>query len=192
MFVEAIRLVLNQDDHIDVLDIVDTGDAALTSIFKHLPDVAILDVTMPGPGPLRIAEEVAASNAPTRLIALTMHLDAGLSEVLLAGGYAGYVVKDTAVSELLQAIRQIHGGTSFVSEAVNALDDNRSVQNRLLTGRERECLQYAAEGLTNRAIGQRLGVAERTIKFHFENILRKLRASSRGEAVAIARRSAII
>lgn len=144
MFVEAIRLVLNQDDQIDVLEVVDNGDAALTSIFRHLPDVAVLDVTMPGPGPLRIAEEVAARNAPTRLIALTMHLDAGLSEVLLAGGFSGYVVKDTAVSELLQAIRETAGGATFVSEAVHALDEHWSVQNRLLTGRERECLQHAA------------------------------------------------
>jgi len=189
MFVEAIRLILNQDPQIDVSAIVHDGAALVESIQRLEPDVALVDVTLPGPGAHKIAAEIAESGGRTRLIALTMHLDFGLAELLMAEGFAGYVVKDSAVGELVDAIRLVHAGDTFLSDAIQEIGRKRRSQTRLLTKRETACLQRAAEGFSNRSIADDLGLSERTVKFHFGNLLRKLEASSRGEAVAKARRA---
>ena len=192
MFVEAIRLILNQDAQIEVVAVVHDGDALVDDIKRLKPDIALVDVTMPGPRAQKIASEVADIACTTRLIAVTMHLDHGLAEVLLDSGFSGYVVKDSAVGELVNAIRQVHAGQTFLSASILKIGQKRRNQARLLTKRETACLQRAAEGFSNRSIADELGLSERTVKFHFENILRKLEASSRGEAVAKARRASLL
>lgn len=192
MFVEAIRLILNQDPDMDVIAAVHDGDALCESIQRLQPDIALVDVTMDGPGARAIAAQIADAGAPTRLIALTMHLDHGLAELLMHRGFSGYVVKDAAVGDLANAIRQVHAGGEFLSEAILEIGRARQGQARLLTKRETDCLQRAAEGLSNKLIAKDLGLTERTVKFHFENTLRKLDAATRGEAVAKARRAHLL
>ena len=192
MFVEAIRLILNQDPGIKVVSVVHDGEALLEGVERLAPDIALVDVTMTGPGARKIAGEIVRTGSPTRLIAVTMHLDHGLAEVLMQNGFAGYVVKDAAVGELLTAIRRVHGGGVFQSDAIREIGRKRQTRARLLTKRETACLQRAAEGLSNKTIAEELGLSERTVKFHFENIFRKLAVASRGEAVAKARRASLL
>lgn len=191
MFIEAIRMVLNQDDQIQVVEVVHNGDALIDSIRRLTPDVALVDVTMQGPGAEKICQEVARMDSRTRLVALTMHLDPGLADVLLQSGYLGYVVKDSVVAELVKATHDASAGRRYVSQAITVMSQNRS-RSRVLTKREIDCLAHASEGLSNRAIADKLCISERTIKFHFENIFRKLNVVSRGEAVAAGRRLALI
>lgn len=192
MFVEAMRLILSQEPEIEVVAVLDNGADLLEAIRKFSPDIALVDVTMEGPGPQKIAKTVAASGNTTSLIALTMHLDHGFAELLLQSGFAGYVVKDDAVAELLNAIWTVTTGGTFMSEAIEKIANLRGPGARILTKREIASLRGAAEGLSNKQIASDLGISERTIKFHFGNILNKLNASSRGEAVAIARRYGLL
>lgn len=192
MFVEAIRMLLSEDPGIEVLEVVDNGEALLQRVKHLVPDVALVDVTMPGPGAKGIAAKLSKAASPTRLIALTMHLDRGFAEVLLNAGYAGYVVKDAAVAELLKAIRLVCSDKTYLSESVQRIEQQAVDSAAVLTAREMECLRLAADGLSNKRIARHLKITERTAKFHFENILSKLNASSRGEAVAIARRASIL
>ena len=192
MFIEALRQILDRDPSIEVVDVVGNGEALLQGIESLAPDVALVDVTMPGPGAHAIAGHAKQGNSSTRLVALTMHLDHGLAETLLSAGYAGFVVKDSAVAELLDAIHTVVAGEPFLSSSVRQTGAARSQSPNPLTSRETDCLVLAAEGLSNKHIASKLGITERTAKFHFENILRKLQVSSRGEAVAFARRNAIL
>lgn len=192
MFIEALRQILDRDPSIEVVDVVGDGETLLEGIEIHAPDVALVDVTMPGPGARAIAGHAKQGDSSTRLIALTMHLDHGLAETLLSAGFAGFVVKDSAVAELLEAIHTVVAGGTYLSNAVRELGADRGQSPNPLTSREIDCLVLAAEGLSNKHIASELGITERTAKFHFENILRKLQASSRGEAVAFARRNAIL
>ena len=192
MLIEALRQILDGDPSIEVVDVVGDGETLLQGIESHAPDVALVDVTMPGPGARAIAGHAMQGTSSTRLIALTMHLDHGLAETLISAGFAGFVVKDSAVAELLEAIHTVVAGGSYLSNSVRELGADRGQSPNPLTSREIDCLVLAAEGFSNKHIASELGITERTAKFHFENILRKLQATSRGEAVAFARRNAIL
>lgn len=191
MFVQAIVLLLERSGGVEVREVADNGDDLLDMLARLSPAVALVDVSMPGPGAVGIIEKVKEAGWATRLIALTMHLDKEVYETLMAHGYAGYVVKDCAFEDLMSAIQAVAKGGVFVSDVVNDSLD-LSVETSPLTPRETECLGFAADGTSNKAIAERLGVSVRTVKYHFENILRKLEAQSRGQAVAIARRRGLL
>ena len=192
MFVEAMRLILDASPGVEVVSVARDGNTLLKDIMRHAPDIALVDITMDGPGYRGIAAEVARIQPTTRLIALTMHLDRPLAELVIASGFSGYVVKDAAVSELLVAIRAAGRGETFLSGMLGQGDPGATDDPMALTTREVDCLRCAAQGQINREIGETLGISERTVKFHFENIFRKLDARSRGEAVAIGRRRQIL
>ncbi|MCR9137150.1 MAG: response regulator transcription factor [Alphaproteobacteria bacterium] len=192
MFAEAMRHIVESNPGFEVVGTANDGDDLLKLINRQRPDVALVDISMPGTGARAIAREVGQKPNGPKLIALTMHLERGFAELLLATGFSGYIIKDAAVGELLNAIRHVMAGNQFVSQAI--LDVGQvTVGNAVrLTARELECLRAAGEGLQNKAIGERLSITERTVKFHFENILRKLEANNRSEAVAIGRRKSLI
>ncbi len=192
MFVEALRHLLGRSDDIRVIATTDNGDDLLHLIDAHAPDIALVDISMPGPGIRAIARSVDGRAGATKLIALTMHLEPAMAESLIDQGFSGYVIKDAAFDELLVAIRRAVDGRTFVSAAIQAMDKVTAGDPAGLTPRELECLKSAADGLSNRLIAARLQISVRTVKYHFENILRKLDANRRGEAVAIGRRRNII
>lgn len=192
MFVEALRHLLGRSGDMTVVATTNTGDDLFHLIDVHVPDVALVDVSMPGPGIRAIAQSIGDGAVATKLIALTMHLEPAMAEALIDQGFSGYVIKDAAFDELLIAIHQVVEGRTFISAAIREMDRVGSGNAAGLTPRELECLRQAADGLSNRLIAKRLDISVRTVKYHFENILRKLEASRRGEAVAIGRRRNII
>ena len=185
MFVQAIQIVLDTSPDIRVVSVAETGHGLLEDLRALQPDVALVDISMEGPGFHAIAQEQAGT---TRLLALTMHLDRDLAERVMDAGFAGYLVKDAAVAELISAIKIAADGGTFLSRAIEQQATPGQDRPNRLTNREIACIQGASEGHSNREISDRLGIAERTVKFHFENIFRKLDVKSRGEAVAAARR----
>lgn len=188
MVLEAMRHVLENEPHLRVVATANTGDEALEFIKLHQPDVALIDVDMPGPGAAAIAQQVIDAGMSARLIAVTMHVETQLAARLLGSGYCGYVIKDEAVSDLTAAIETVLQGDIFVSKTIAALQDAHHKPAASLTPREVECLKAAEEGLPNQAIADRHNITLRTVKYHFENIFRKLETSNRSEAVAVARR----
>lgn len=192
MFVEAMQLLLDASPQVNVISVARTGEDLLADIFALLPDIAIVDISMEGPGFRAIAQKALTLDAPPKLVALTMHLDRDLANRAIASGFSAYVVKDAAVAELLTAIQAASRGETFISKSVLALETMVPNDSEHLTPREVSCLSGAERGQTNRDIADDLGISERTVKFHFENIFRKLGAKSRGEAVARGRRLKLI
>lgn len=192
MFVEAIKLILDTNPAVNVVSLATNGDDLLRDIQTHTPDVSLVDISMPGPGFQAIASSSVLKDSPTRLVALKMHCDGDLAQRVIAAGFHGFVVKDSASSELVASIQNVALGHVFISNAVPQPGAIGIPLEERLTARELECVRLAGQGQSNRQICQQLGVSERTIKFHFENIFRKLGVKSRGEAAAFARRSHII
>jgi DNA-binding NarL/FixJ family response regulator len=207
---DTIRLVV-ADDHpmfragvvaslgaIHDLEIVaQAGDAAeaLRLVREHLPDVALLDITMPGGG-LNAARDVTAACPATRVVMLTVSEDEDDILAAMKAGASGYVLKGAGATELAGIIRSVHAGQVYVAPALawgllREMSKPRTSPLDELTVREREVLELVASGLGNQEIGDRLGLAEKTIKHYMTNILGKLQVRSRVEAALLAAREGL-
>jgi two-component system, NarL family, nitrate/nitrite response regulator NarL len=204
--VDAIR-VLVADDHpmfragvvaslgaapdIEVVGQADDGPAALRLARDLLPDVALLDVNMPGGG-LVAARDITAACPATRVVMLTVSEDEDDLLAAMKAGASGYVLKGAGATELIGVLRAVNAGEVYVAPALawgmlRELSKPRpSDPFDELTTREREVLELVAQGLSNQEIADRLSLAEKTVKHHMTNILGKLQVRSRVEAALMA------
>lgn len=183
---------LTFDDEIEVVG--EGGSAAeAVQLAKELaPDLILLDVSMPGNG-IQAAREILRMSAPPRVAMLTVSEEDDDVMQALEAGAVGYLPKGIRTPELIAAVRNLHDGRSVVPPdlALRALTSRvRAEASPLasLSDQERRTLRLVAEGLSNREVGERLDVQEKTVKYHLTNILRKLRARNRVEAVLIAKK----
>jgi len=161
-----------------------SDDAAVIASDKH-PDVMLLDVSMPGGG-LRAVEEVLARSPSTKVLMLTASEEVDTLLGALQRGAMGYVLKGVGSRGLADAIRTIMNGTRYVSPAMSAKVVDISLQGEplksSLTPREREVMELVGQGLSNKHIGLRLELQEKTVKHHMTQILTKLGVTNRTEA----------
>lgn len=191
MFREGLRQLLNEADDIHINDIVADGDALLMNIQNSAPDVAVIDVSMPGPGIRTLVQNLKADHPTCKLLVLSMYVDHHLARELLALGLDGYVAKDDAFDELAEAIKTVHDGSVYLSPQFGdafATPMDQSKKKRLLTRREIECLRLAGEGHTSDQIAYTLEITERTVRFHIKNACEKLSVKRRSQAVSEATR----
>ncbi|MDH3306238.1 MAG: response regulator transcription factor [Acidimicrobiia bacterium] len=187
-------------------EVVGEAQDAMSAVAKAAetqPDVVVLDVLMPGMSGLEVVDKIQAAAPATKVVLLTAsESDEDLLAAIRAGA-RGYVVKTTALVDLVAGIEAVVAGGAVVSPAMlGKLFDNVSqllrhrdligVRKPSLTGREVEVLGFVARGLTSREIGEKLYISENTVKNHIRNILDKLGLHSRGEAVMYALREDLI
>lgn len=176
-------------------DLVCVGDAgsgkeALRKVDKLQPDVVLMDLVMPEMDGAATTKAIREAHPEVQVIALTSFKEEDLVQAALQAGAIGYLLKDVSGDELATAIRAAHvGRPTLAPEAAQVLMHaaTRPMQpGEDLTARERDILKYMAAGLSNPQIAERLVVSRSTVKFHVSNILLKLGAATRTEAVAIA------
>lgn len=205
---EAIRVVVADDHPLfregvinslrsmpDILVVGQASDAdeAVRLVREELPDLALLDVTMPGGG-IEAARKIAAACPATRIVMLTVSEDEDDLLAAMKAGASGYVLKGVSARELAGVVRSVSAGEVYVapSLAFGLLREmsrpRASDPLAELSGRERQVLELVANGLSNQEIGQKLGLAEKTIKHYMTNILTKLQVRSRVEAALLAAR----
>ena len=182
---QGIRIVLEEAGGFEVVGEASDGDEAFALVEQLRPDVALLDVTMPGRTGLEVARDLRAGGSEAAVLILSMHDDPEYVLQAVRAGADGYVLKDVAPAELRQAIRTVHDGREYFSERVtHQLSvglrtelEREQRQSRLesLTARELEVLLFVAEGLTNREIAERLEISPRTVETHRERVMTKLR-----------------
>jgi DNA-binding NarL/FixJ family response regulator len=193
---EGLRLMLSRTEGIEVVGSVVNGEEALARIEELDPDVLLLDLRLPGIHGLDvIAELTRLGKGRPRILVLTAADDQDMVIEAVRAGAHGYILKSASRNELIGAIRRVAGGDQFYdSVVVKAFlrGDQRQRDATLLTNRELQILRMAAEGLTNRQIGERLFVSIGTVKSHLDNIYRKLEASDRAHAVAVALRRGLL
>jgi DNA-binding NarL/FixJ family response regulator len=173
-----------------------SADEAVELALRLRPDVALLDVAMPEPGAgISAAARIAASLPDVRIMMLTVVEDADSLLAALKAGAHGYVLKGVSASELRDIVRRVAGGEVFVTPAL-ASDLLMEFSHPRppdplseLSQREAEIVELVGQGLTNREIGERLSLAEKTVKHYMTSILQKLHLRSRTEAALFAARS---
>lgn len=197
---QGLRAMLDRAPDVRVVGEADSVPAAMSMVAETRPDVVLLDLRLSARGDCegldacgRIAERLPAA----RVLVLTTFADDWLVLQAIKHGAAGYVVKDIDVAELLRAIRSVsRGGSAFDGHSATAvvrwLHGSQDGASAEITQREREILAMLAQGLSNVAIGQRLYISSATVKFHVANLLRKLGAKRRAEAVYAASKMGLI
>jgi DNA-binding NarL/FixJ family response regulator len=171
------------------------GDEAVALAARHLPDVAVLDIQMPGTSGIEATRRIKAEHPDVRVLVLTAYDDDPYIFALLQAGASGYILKTADSAELVRAVRAVHRGESPLDPAVTQKVVRQLATGRplgaqttveALTGREAEVLRLVAKGRTNKAIGRTLSISDRTVQGHLANIYGKLNVSSRTEAVTEA------
>lgn len=194
LFREGVAQSLGQQPDLAVVGQAGSGEEAVALVERLLPDVALLDITMPGGGGLDACRRIASAWPIVKVIMLTVSEDQDDLLAALKGGARGYVLKGVSARDLANAVRQVAGGDVFVSPSLASGILFEMVRSEpadpfnTLTEREEEILGLVAEGLTNREIGERLHLAEKTIKHYMTNVLQKLQVRSRVEAALLAQR----
>jgi DNA-binding NarL/FixJ family response regulator len=192
MFRAGVVMSLREEEGIDVVGEAADGAAALALARAELLDVMVLDINMPGGG-LETAQRIAVACPATRIVILTVSEDEDDLLAAMKAGASGYVLKGAGASELASVIRSVNAGEVYVAPALawgmlREMRAPRSSPYDELTEREREVLELVAEGLSNQEVGERLGLAEKTIKHYMTNILGKLQVRSRVEAALLVAR----
>jgi two-component system, NarL family, response regulator NreC len=184
----GLRLLVDAQDDMQVVAEAANGEQALARIEDSQPDVAVLDLTMPGLGGLAVARRIANAPSTTRIVVLTRHDDEAYVRELLAAGVAGYVLKQSSSDQLLLAIRAAASGESYVDTACRARIalEQSDGEHQPLTPREREVLRLMAVGHSNKAIGSMLAISVKTVEVHKANAMRKLRLGGRADVVRYA------
>lgn len=182
---------LEMEDDIDVVSEVESGPEAIPAFEEHRPDVILLDLQMPGMNGIEVAEKLCESHPDARiLIFSTFARDDEIAAALEAGAL-GYLQKSAGREELLQALRSVAAGESYLPAEIRERLSGRNL-GPSITLREREILQLISKGRANKEIAAELGIAEDTVKRHVSNILQKLQVSDRAQATAEAIRRGIV
>jgi len=186
----GLRVLLDAQPDMTVVAEAADGHEAIDRARVNRPDVAVVDLTMPGMSGVQTLERLRLEVPATRLLVLTMHDDPAYAGLTLAAGATGHVVKDAESSELLAAIRAVYRGRTFVhtgsevDEGAPAAAATAAVPP--LSRRERQVLELLARGHTNREVAQRLSLSVKTIETYRSRLNDKLGLESRADLVRLA------
>jgi two-component system response regulator NreC len=193
----GLRLLLNAQPDMEVVAEAPDAEKAVQAARETRPDVALLDLTMPGAGGMRALQEMARNCRKTRVLVLTMHDDPAYLRSVLAAGASGYLLKRTVDSELLAAIRAVHRGGTFVDPSLaNVLVQDVLAKKgtkarpmrpgNILSGREQQVLKFVAQGYSSQQIAKRVFVSVKTVETYRARIADKLGLRTRSELVRYA------
>ena len=196
----GIRHVLEGEPGFDVVGEASNGMEAFELATELHPDVVVLDISMPGESGLQIAARLGTVPSPPRVLILSMHDNAEYVLESVRAGAHGYLLKDTAATELRSAIRAVCRGESYfsppvasrLSAAVRGEHETRVAPLEQLTGREREVLEGIARGRTNKEIAADLGISYRTVETHRESLMKKLQIRTVAELTRFALGAGIV
>jgi DNA-binding NarL/FixJ family response regulator len=180
---KGLYLGLTEDPVMDVVAQAEDGLAALAAVNEHKPDIVILDIDMPNLSGMNVAEELQRGKRDTRVIFLTLHADEDMLKNALSLGAKGYVLKESALQEIIAAVYAVYGGTTFISSSLTSrlLQEDERNKKRLaesplrnLTLTELKIIRLISHGLTSKEIADKLSIHYRTVENHRTNMCRKL------------------
>ena len=192
MLRQGIRRAL-ESEGIKVVAEASDGAAAIRLALEHKPDVALMDVSMPGMDGVEAARRLVEADGRQRVVMLTMHIDRDVIDRAIRAGAVGYLTKDSSISEVILAIQLAANGDRPMSPRLAAamLDEARR-DDALISVREEEVLQLVADGYGTNEIAERLYISGKTVKNHLASIYEKLNARDRTQAVLMAVKMGIV
>ena len=188
----GIQNELSKIPEFEVVGEAQDGDEALQLTDELQPDILLLDVRMPGMRPAKVLEKAKTEGWNCRVLILTAYDDTPTILGMLRGGADGYLLKDEEMGVIAEAIHAVFEGETWLSPSISRRvkrlmeEGNDKLLGKQLTDREIEVVALVVEGLTNKQIGERLGISERTVEFHVSNIIEKLGAKSRVDIAVFA------
>ena len=192
---EGIKLLVNSQPDMEVIGEASNGSAAIKAVQKLKPDIIVMDISMPEINGLKATKRIKQDSPQIKILALTRHTDDGYIQQLIRAGANGYVLKQSAPTELINAIRAICTGKSYLDPSLTervmggyirqstALSNARKVA---MTDRESEVIRLIAWGYSNKEIGERMQISVKTVEAHKANAMKKLGISSRIDIVRYA------
>ncbi|MDD3776196.1 MAG: response regulator transcription factor [Actinomycetota bacterium] len=193
---QGIRALLEMCDDIEIVGEAENGHQAFELCLEFNPDIVLMDLIMPGLSGVETIKTILKDMPQAKIVVLTSFVDKKLIEESLKAGAIGYVLKNVSGDDLIEIIRNAYQGKpTLSSEASDFLISNLkrpSIEDFSLTNQEQNILSCLADGLSNKEIAKKLVLSVSTVKFHVSNILTKLGASSRAEAVSIALKNKLV
>ena len=196
------RALLERQPNLEVVGEAENGRQTVELASSHVPDVVVMDIAMPNLNGVEATRRMVSKHPAISVVILSMYSDESYVMRALEAGARAYLLKDSAVTDLIRAIEAVSQGKSFFSpkisrilaeEYVRALKQKGVADSyELLTTREREILQLLAEGKTNKEVATSLNISVYTAETHRGNILQKLNLHSSAELVLYAVRKGII
>jgi DNA-binding NarL/FixJ family response regulator len=192
--VDAISRFLANEDGVAIVGTAADGDDAVRQILELEPDVAVVDVRMPGPGGIEVARRLSDAGARTGVILYTGYAERALVLEAIDAGALGFVLKESPLGDLVRAVRVVGDGRTFVDPVLAGVLATPEATGRIpgLTKREREVLRLLADGMRNEQVGRELSISPLTVRTHIEKAMAKLEADTRTQAVANALRMSLI
>lgn len=183
----ALRVLLEEEPGFEVVAEAEDAEGAIRYVRGHKPDVLILDLNMPGRPSLEAIPEMREASPQTKIVVLTMQKEPAFARQALQLGVLGYVLKEAADDELVQAVRSAAAGNTYLQPALGArLAAEPNAAATELSEREIDVLRLIALGHTNAEIAEKLYISVRTVETHRAHIQQKLGVSSRAELVRSA------
>jgi DNA-binding NarL/FixJ family response regulator len=190
---EGLKMIINAQDDMEVVGFASDGREAVARAQELLPDVLVMDISMPKLNGLKATQKINEVCPQVKVLTLSRHADDGYVRELLGAGACAYVLKQSAPSELIHAIRAVAAGGKYIDPKLAAkVMDNygdraaRGEAKGSLTDRESETLRLIALGYSNKEIAARLSLSVKTIEVHKANAMRRLNITSRIDLVRYA------
>lgn len=185
----GLRRLIEEQNDMEVVGEAATAEEAIRSVRALQPDVAIMDLTMPGIGGLGAVRTLTQEGGPTKVVVLTRHQDDAFVQELMSVGSAAYVLKHSGSAQLLNAIRAVARNESYLDAAlprVAPTRESRPGASPGVTKREREVLRFTAVGYSNKEIAVLMNISVRTVEVHKTSGMRKLLLTGRVDVVRYA------
>ncbi|TCP57814.1 LuxR family two component transcriptional regulator [Tumebacillus sp. BK434] len=207
LFRQGLRRIFELEDDMEIVGECSDGEAAVSLVLEIKPQVVLMDINMPKRTGVEATRLIKEADPDIRILILSIHDDEAYIFETIRAGANGYLLKDVESDVLVEAVRQVAGGSSFIHPQVTTklLDEFKRLSNQvydgdfeqgepelssewqdILTQREMEILKLMAEGKSNRTIGETLFISEKTVKNHVSSILGKLSVDDRTQAVITA------
>ena len=197
----GLRALLEAEPDLNVVGEAADGKQAVDLADRLKPALLIVDIRMPGLDGLEVTRQVVHRSPHTRVLVLSMHANEAYVTEALRHGAAGYVLKDTDIGNLVQAVREIAGGGKYLSPSISGLVIEAYLQKSkdgaldpydTLTERERQILRLAAEGRSNPEIAAQLGISRRTAEAHRAHVMHKLGIKTQMDLIRYGLRRGIL
>lgn len=192
---EGVATVLDAEPDIEIAGAAGSAEELLDDVVRLLPDVVLLDLALPGISGVEAIARLTRLVPAIRVVVFSAHDNDEAVVAAVRAGARGYIVKGAPGSEIVRAVREVAGGNSYLNgpaAAAVAAEVRRPRASDGLTPREHEVLRLVGDGLSNKQIAGSLGISERTAKFHVRQIMTKLGADNRAQAVALATRRRLL
>lgn len=181
ILLDGLKFLIQNQPGVDEVDTANTVEEALAKVRSAIPDLIISDISIPEIGGIALAQKVKTLFPQVKLIFLSMHEEPYRVKEALSTGAEGYVLKKAAHQELLKAIREVSEGGMYFSSEIQKILIRRMrfpEDERILTDREKEVLSLIFEEFSNKEIGEKLSISERTVETHRKNIYQKTKTNT--------------